>query len=162
MSQRILVLSDTHGDVSAMREAMPMIRALAPHYIYHLGDVVEDGIWLRTAVGNAPLYAVRGNCDFSTTEPLFRTETVENVSMFLTHGHHYDVKSGFEKLCHGAEAAHCSCVLFGHTHMPMVEHEDGLLLVNPGSLSRPRQGRKGTMALLMVDGAKVEASILTI
>ena len=38
--------------------------------------------------------------------------------------------------------------MYGHTHMPVIENEDGILVINPGSLTYPRQrGRRQAMQL---------------
>ena len=43
-------------------------------------------------------------------------------------------------------------VICGHTHRPMIEKKDNLILVNPGSLGYPRQiGRKPTYVLMTID-----------
>ena len=42
---------------------------------------------------------------------------------------------------------------FGHIHVPVVEKEAGVLLVNPGSLAYPRQrGRRPSYAVMETDG----------
>ena len=43
-------------------------------------------------------------------------------------------------------------MFFGHTHKPVVTEKDGVLVINPGSLSYPRQaGRKSSYAVLNTD-----------
>jgi len=54
--------------------------------------------------------------------------------------------------------AGASVVIFGHTHIPLSAHHDGLLLVNPGALaaaSGATRQRRQTITLLFVhdDGA---------
>ena len=42
--------------------------------------------------------------------------------------------------------------MFGHTHRPYLSQEEGLTVLNPGSLSFPRQdGRKPTYMLMEID-----------
>ena len=46
-----------------------------------------------------------------------------------------------------------NAAFFGHIHVPVLEKEDGILLVNPGSLAFPRQrGRRPSYAVLETDG----------
>ena len=40
--------------------------------------------------------------------------------------------------------------LFGHTHIPVTVYEEGVWLVNPGSVSAPRQG-KPTYAVIDIE-----------
>jgi hypothetical protein len=43
-------------------------------------------------------------------------------------------------------------VMFGHTHRPVIEVEENLTLINPGSISYPRQAdRKCTYIMMEVD-----------
>jgi len=43
--------------------------------------------------------------------------------------------------------------MFGHTHRPYFEERDGITVLNPGSLSFPRQeGRKSSYMILETDG----------
>jgi hypothetical protein len=43
-------------------------------------------------------------------------------------------------------------VMFGHTHKPVIQTVDGLTLINPGSLSYPRQqDRKCSYIMMEVD-----------
>ena len=37
---------------------------------------------------------------------------------------------------------HADVVMFGHTHVPYLEKTDDLILLNPGSISKPRQDNK--------------------
>ena len=54
----------------------------------------------------------------------------------------------------------CDVVLFGHTHMPLVTEEDGVLFVNPGSVALPRQAdRRRTYAVINVENGKASAHI---
>ena len=156
---RILALSDTHGDTGSIRDAMPLIRAIDPQIIYHLGDFTLDAAALR-ALTDIPVYAVRGNCDGSSTEPLVREETIDGVRILVTHGHACQVKSGTEMLLNAAKSSQCAAALYGHTHWAQIEREDGILLVNPGSLSRPRGRAEGTMALLMIEDGRIDATLL--
>lgn len=52
-------------------------------------------------------------------------------------------------------------VVFGHTHIAVMEHHDGVLFVNPGSPSLPKQLRKlGTVAILEVTPEDKKARIV--
>ncbi len=43
-------------------------------------------------------------------------------------------------------------VVYGHTHKPVVEIDEGVIAVNPGSLSYPRQdGRKPSYMIMEID-----------
>ena len=45
--------------------------------------------------------------------------------------------------------------MFGHTHRPFFEQKNGITVLNPGSLSFPRQeGRRGSYMIMEIDGDK--------
>lgn len=158
---RLLVLSDTHGDVDGIRGALPLIHALKPLRIYHLGDFKRDAAFLRTQT-DVPVIGVQGNCDCGGLEPVATAEDVEGVRIFLTHGHVYDVKLDTRMLTRAAVMRNCQVALYGHTHVPDIREEGGILLVNPGSLTQPRGGAQGSMALLMLEDGKAQATLLTV
>jgi predicted phosphodiesterase len=53
-------------------------------------------------------------------------------------------------------------VVFGHSHIPWLEDEDGLLLLNPGSPTDKRRQPDHTFALLRVAGNEVAAEVLAL
>ena len=77
--------------------------------------------------------------------------------MRITHGHPYPVSLDPEYIREEGAARKADIVMFGHTHKPYFEQKDGLTVLNPGSVSFPRQeGRKGSyMIMEMSDDGKV-------
>ena len=143
---RIGVFSDTHGDISGARR---FFDSLAPlDCLFHLGDCVPDGKKL-SKLFSCPLYAVRGNCDYRTEEPLERVVDLGGKRFLLVHGHQY---YSFSSLLYRGEEVHADMVLYGHTHMPDLSADGARLLLNPGSLSRPRGGFTESCALILIDG----------
>ena len=127
---KILVLSDSHRSLGAMLDA---VDAEKPDAVIHLGDHITDAEELRYVYDKLPVCAVAGNCDYA---PEAREELVTEyagVRFFLTHGHRYGVKSGTEALRAAAVRCGAQVVLFGHTHIPFSEEQDGLWLMNPGA-----------------------------
>ena len=56
-----------------------------------------------------------------------------------------------------ARARGCDIAMYGHTHRPCVEYEGGITLVNPGSLSFPRQENRRPSYMVMEIDRKGEA-----
>ena len=78
---------------------------------------------------------------------------IEGNKVLVTHGHYYGVSMAFDQLADAAKQRGCNAAFFGHIHVPVLEKEDGILLVNPGSLAFPRQrGRSPSYAVLETDG----------
>ena len=71
---------------------------------------------------------------------------------FLTHGHFYSVSVGTERLIDEAQDRGVQIAMFGHTHKPYLERRGDLTVLNPGSLSFPRQeGRRPSYMLMDLD-----------
>ncbi len=128
---RWLVVSDSHGNNRALYRALDEQPTACA--VFHLGDGAAEAEQLREHCP-CPLYAVAGNCDFSSSFPTEDEVRVHGVSVFYTHGHRYGVKAGTGRLEAEARRRGVRVALFGHTHQPTVRYENGLYLVNPGSL----------------------------
>lgn len=77
---------------------------------------------------------------------------VGNYRVFMTHGHYYYVGSGIEDLKREALARGADVAMFGHTHIPLIEYGDGIVVMNPGSISYPRQeGKRPSYILMDID-----------
>lgn len=143
---RIGVFSDSHGDISGAKR---FFDSLAPlDCLFHLGDYAADGEKL-SALFSCPVYAVRGNCDYRSNAPLERTVDLGGKRFLLLHGHQY---YALNSLMYRAEEVRADMVLYGHTHMPDLSADGPRLLLNPGSLSRPRGGSVESCALILVEG----------
>lgn len=129
---RILVLSDSHGDRHAVREAI--LAQPSARLIVHLGDGERDMERLVGAGDRARVVQVRGNADFGSLSPATVTEIVESKRVLCVHGYAQDVKCGDSGLLAAARDAKADLVLFGHTHEQRVDCVDGLWLLNPGYL----------------------------
>ena len=143
---RIGVFSDSHGDISP---AKVFFDSLAPlDCLFHLGDCVPDGEKLSKLFG-CPVYAVRGNCDYRSDVPPERQVDLGGKRFLLLHGHQY---YSFSALLYRGEEVHADMVLYGHTHVPDLSADGPRLILNPGSLSRPRGGSAESCALVLLDG----------
>lgn len=137
---KILVFSDSHGIVSAMRAVVAQEK---PNRIFHLGDMVRDGADLAGAYPNIPVELVCGNCDYNTGAPVQTILSVQGRRILMTHGHTYHVKLGMGAAVAAARDAQVDLLLFGHTHEAFCRQDDGLWVMNPGSIQgyfRPTYG----------------------
>lgn len=129
---KILAVSDTHGD----RDILAAILKQQPNLdgYFYAGD--------SELPANDPLFktyrAVAGNMGFDPDFPMTVTATIDNTTIFMTHGHRFGVNFGLDKLVAAGEAAHARLVIFGHTHQLGVEEHAGMIVLNPGSISQPR------------------------
>jgi putative phosphoesterase len=157
---RFLVLSDTHGDKTGMVRALDYLDALKADALLHLGDFDADADFLGREL-RLPVTAVSGNCDaFRSMRPTEEILEVEGLRLLLTHGHRYGVKENLQRLLYAALERDCAAALFGHTHEPHLSREEGVLLLNPGSLCQPRLGNQAGLALLTVEKGEAKAVLL--
>ncbi len=131
--QRILVVSDTHGHRHNLRHLLSLhSEAVAS---FNLGDGADDMEAVAEEYPALTVYGVRGNCDSALRlTPEEREVAVSGVRFLATHGHTYGVKSSLLRLCGEAYNRGVQFALFGHTHQPLLQREEGLYLLNPGSL----------------------------
>ena len=130
---RLLVLSDSHGDIPSLQMAIE--NEHDADVIIFLGDGLNDLEYCRKYIHNKICVAVKGNCDSSFLDyPKSLTETFNGKTVYCTHGDLEKVKFGPEMLQGKAEALGFNIVLFGHTHKAMTEYHNGIYYLNPGSV----------------------------
>lgn len=133
---RILIVSDTHKKHENLRMALRQVSPI--DLVIHLGDAEGYESQIQT-ICDCPLEIVAGNNDFFSSLPREKEIMVGDYHVFLTHGHDYYVNVGIEELKREAAVRGADIVMFGHTHVPFLEEEENLVVLNPGSLSYPRQ-----------------------
>ena len=148
---RYLIVSDTHGRHTTLGE---ILESMGPiEGLIHLGDsqITKDS--MQMMVGKeVTIYSVRGNCDHDCNLSLDQLIEIAGKKIFLTHGHRYHVDSGTQSLEEKAKSLGAEIVMYGHTHRPDDRMVEGLRIINPGSLSKPRQkGSLPTYMLLEID-----------
>lgn len=153
---RILVVSDTHRDRFALREAI--LRQPESEVVIHLGDGVDEAEEMRGKFPGKKFFLVRGNCDWGGHLPVEGLETFLGKNIFYTHGYTYNVKYGAEELIAAARRKNADVLLFGHTHRPATEYRGGLYIMNPGSLC----GAEGTYGIVDITGAGIVTGIVKI
>ena len=146
---KIFVVSDTHGKNTNFFEVLERVKPI--DMLIHCGDLdgLDDYI---SGFVSCPIEMVRGNCDFCSPLPVETIAVVKSHKIFVTHGHMYGVKSGLQNLVNRAKDKGADIALYGHTHMPLLTEMDGVTILNPGSLSEPRQvGRKHSFAIIEIE-----------
>lgn len=136
---RILVFSDSHGNVSALRRALAA-QPQASH-VFFLGDCLRDIEAVEPDFPNRIFHKVSGNCDFGALNPGTAMENLNGTLIFYSHGHPYYVKQSYVPFLQAAEKRGAKIALFGHIHSSLTRYENGVWLVNPGSVSLPREGK---------------------
>lgn len=152
----LVVLSDTHRNTAPLDKIATVLAEC--DYIIHLGDMASDAKELMRTYPEKT-YVVAGNNDFFGGQSEFVLD-VEGRRVFACHGHRYGVKSGTQKLVQAAKERLCDIALFGHTHEAFVGEEEGVLLINPGCMTR--FSPKHTYCYLVINGPKAVPTIVEI
>ncbi len=160
---KIVVLADTH--TRGMKRALPFgawpYIETADH-ILHAGDVVEPAL-LDELAAFAPVSVVFGNCDGHDVRAWGAGETLEveldgiRIAMIHDSGLSSGRRTRMRKRFPDARV-----VVFGHSHIPMNEDRDGLLLFNPGSPTWKRRAPFPSMGILWVENGGVEGEIFPV
>ena len=151
---KILIVSDTHGrhgNLDVVLEKEGKIDLLL-----HLGDV-EDEEYYYDAIAEWPYHMVSGNNDYFSRLPKDKEIQIGKYKVWMTHGHNYYVSISTEKLRDAARARGVDVVMFGHTHKPYVDTSEKPIVLNPGSISYPRQEGRQATYIIMEIGADGEA-----
>lgn len=141
---KILITSDTHGYYSPISDYIisnPNIDLLI-----HAGDGVEDAENIGYETG-IKYYVVKGNTDFFSNTPNDKIIEVENHRIFLSHGHKYNIDLSCKDFLKTARIKDCDIAIHGHTHTYFQREEEGILLINPGSISLPRDNNPGFLIM---------------
>ena len=129
---KILTVSDTHRSLENLQAAIE----LNPDadYIFHMGDGIADLDSFDLPIPSERIIRVSGNCDLNRA-PWQIVQTVNGLRILVLHGHVHDVKQSLDKLVYTALDIGADAVFFGHTHRPVGRYEEGIFLLNPGSLA---------------------------
>ena len=101
---------------------------------------------------NARFISSWATMTFSRISPEKITLDIGSYKVWVTHGHNYYVSMGNETIKKEAIDRGVDIVLYGHTHRPVIDIDDDIIAVNPGSLSYPRQeGRQPSYAIMEID-----------
>jgi hypothetical protein len=130
---RIIVTSDSHRRQGNLFEIVEKHLNDTKLFI-NLGDGEDDVDNVQALYKNIKIERVAGNCDFGCTLPLSKTIEIGGKKIFFTHGHIYGVKHGYYDIKAHAREIGANICLFGHTHIPFTEYDEGIYYMNPGAV----------------------------
>lgn len=145
---KVLIVSDTH---KKNENYFYVLEKEKPDMVIHCGDA-EGSEYALTKAADCPVEIVLGNNDFFSELPRELMLDIGPYKVWVVHGHNYYVSMGNENLKREAVERGADIVFYGHTHRPVIDMDDDVIAVNPGSLSYPRQeGRRPSYALMEMD-----------
>ena len=158
---KVLVMSDTHGYILNAKEAIE--RNPDVDMVLHLGDYCRDASQLSQLYPNIKFEYVYGNCDIGIGSICAeKTIEVEGFRIFMTHGHKYSVKWDYNRILAKAELEKADVILFGHTHIAVVDSNNSILIINPGSISESRSNYPESYVLLDISNGKLNSELVYI
>lgn len=155
---KIIVMSDSHRNYRSLEKIFTGYNA--DHYI-HLGDGERETDMIAMTFPDKSIIYIKGNCDFaslSDSEVFFKP--TRRCKIFATHGHRYNVKYSLESLKQKASDLGANVLLYGHTHERYCTYEDGMYIMNPGSTSCPRDGKKPSFGIIDISDAGIITNIV--
>lgn len=162
---KIFFMSDIHGSLFYLKKALKRFTEEGATYIVMLGDALYHGPrnplpeeYKPQEVANLlnefkdKIIAVRGNCDSEVDQMLIEYPMMADYSIilynnrriFLTHGHIYN-EDNLPNLCEN------DVLVQGHTHLPVAKKHNNIYILNPGSLSLPKESNPNSYAILQND-----------
>jgi putative phosphoesterase len=157
VSPLAVVIADTH----IPRRASALPERLLPHLVradlvLHAGDMMDPTVLDELAL-YAPVKVVQGNLD---PPELDLPKTLEfelggvGVAMVHDSGRKQGRRARLRRRFPDARV-----IVFGHSHIPYLEDQDDLMLLNPGSPTDRRRQPHHTFALLRAEEGGVRAQI---
>jgi putative phosphoesterase len=146
---RVAIIADTHMPKGG-RELPPrcLEEIAASDALIHAGDVLASSVLERLRGLTPVLYAVRGNVD----QPDLRDALPERMDLELE-GRRIGVvhdagpaRGRLDRL--RASFPEADAVVFGHSHLPLHERQDGFQIFNPGSPTERRRAPRRSMGIL--------------
>jgi hypothetical protein len=148
---QIVIAADCHGQTNRLK----MLELAYPDadYYLHAGDL--NGQLPHTKKWQC----IRGE----TEEKLSMQETLKIDtpfgSIFMLHGHQLARKERIQQAAEHAAQKGCSIAVFGHSHQPVVQTVSNVMVINPGSLFKNRDGQS-TYALLELTETERKSRIM--
>ena len=165
---KLMFISDIHGSLHWLDAALAAAEDERPDLLVFLGDFLYHGPRNPLPDGYDPqgvaarlnplknrLMAVRGNCDAEVDQMLLDFPMMgdyvqlhdDGRRIFATHGHVYDME-------HLPELSPGDVFIQGHTHVPVarLDEETGVYLLNPGSISLPKENYPNSYGVM--DGGR--------
>ncbi|MCB2294172.1 phosphodiesterase [Clostridium algoriphilum] len=159
---KLFFISDIHGSLYYLKKTLEFYKEEKANYIVLLGDALYHGPrnplprdYNPQEVANLlneykkKIIAVRGNCDSEVDQMLIEYPMMAEYStilyndrrLFITHGHIYNEKN-LPKLSEN------DVLIYGHTHIPVAKKYNNIYVLNPGSISLPRDNIPNSYAIL--------------
>lgn len=159
---KLFIASDIHGSAFYCRKLLDTYEKEGAQRMILLGDILYHGPRNDLPKEYAPkevirmlndkkheIYAVRGNCEAEVDQMVLEFPVLADYmllfagerAVYATHGHVYNEE-------HLPPMKPGDVLLHGHTHVLRAEKKGDIIILNPGSVSIPKEGNPPTYAVL--------------
>ena len=156
---KYLVISDIHGSNYYAKKIEEIYNKENPDKIILLGDLYYHGprnplteeynpMEVSNTLNNMKdvILCTRGNCDADVDEMISEFEFNDNIELdingkkfFFTHGHKFNIDNIPNNI---------DVLVYGHFHTGFIKEKDGVIFVNSGSISLPKNGTKNSYLII--------------
>ncbi len=149
---KLLIVSDTHGDTKTMDK---IIKKENPDFVIHAGDHCLNN---EDQINKYANYYVAGNNDYIGKD--INIFNIENIYIMLTHGHmfsFFDIDKWEQELYKYSLDKNINLIIYGHSHLERFIKINNTYILNPGSLTRPRNKLNiPSYAILNIEKSKIK------
>lgn len=158
---KLMFISDIHGSLYWLEKALEKAEAEQPHTLVVLGDFLyhgprnplpdgydPQGVAAKLNAYGKSLVAVRGNCDAEVDQMLLQFPMMGDYVLILHEGRKIYATHG-----HGASIDNLPALtagdmfIQGHTHLPVADIKEGIFVLNPGSISLPKENNPNSYGI---------------
>lgn len=147
---KLVVFSDAHGDRRVVEQVIK--NNMDADFFVSLGDSELPHKYLL----DLDVLAIRGNYPKDAGLVYEKLIEFEGKKVLFTHGHKQGVSHGLTNLASYGMKQNADIVLYGHTHVARVDQLEEMLIINPGSISRPRSDIMPSYLILTITPEKIE------
>ena len=160
---RLAIISDTHMPRRARALPQECVRRLREaDAILHAGDLIELSVLAELEQLGPPVHAVRGNVDSAELQarlPLTRIVEAGGARVAMIHDAG-PAQGRLSRMRRRFPDAHA--VVFGHSHLPLLEQGDGFAIFNPGSPTERRRAPRHTMGVATAERGAVRFELVSL
>lgn len=167
---KLFFMSDIHGSATWLEKAINKFKVEKADYIVILGDLLYHGPRNPIPEGYDPqkvadilneykskIVSVKGNCDGEVDQMLIDFPILAHYTIvfhngrriFATHGHKFN-KDNMPNIEKG------DIFIQGHTHVPVADEIEGIYILNPGSITLPKENNPNSYGIIEDDIFKVK------
>jgi putative phosphoesterase len=147
---KFVIFSDVHGQKNTVEKILSYYPK--SDYFISLGDSGLEEEYLISK----DIVHVKGNIHKDAGTHYNITMTVDDITIFLTHGHKFKVHKSLDYLKKQLMNINADIAFFGHTHVAYFERFNNIFLVNPGSCTLPRNTLPPTFVVMDVQNGNID------